>query len=179
MSIKIIIGTDDVKLSKLKYSGVLTFILPDDIKLADSCMIEKIFSDYKSECETESIRKLLLKTIKIVECGLDDIEPSNEKILDKRVLKLKSKINKLAFALQTPKDSEIDLNLEQKTFNRLKEFYNKHPITSRILLFLLTTIATVYITLFINDLYGDKDEVPCNCPNDINIIYNEYSINYS
>lgn len=65
MAIKIIINKDGVKLFKSKHFGVLSlsFTLPDDIELVDLCECKKFFSNYKSECEKESIRKLLLKIV--------------------------------------------------------------------------------------------------------------------
>lgn len=102
--------------------------------------------------------------------------------IDASDLELLQKLDKLDKKLDTLiRDStdkyEYPINTEQKIYNAWKKIYKTHPICGRAVGFMLATIITAIVAVFINNLFAKEEKCECNYCGQIQYV-NEMTINY-
>lgn len=104
----------------------------------------------------------------------DKIDASDTELLQK-LDKLDKKLDTL---IRDSTDKyEYPINTEQKIYNAWKKFYKTHSICGRAVGFMLATIITAIVAVFINNLFAKEEKCECNYCGQIQYV-NEMTINY-
>lgn len=114
----------------------------------------------------EKMHNLSMETEKIIN-DLSSSSFQNPKVIDNRILKLRRKLYKLNTNIQKIEkelgSSNNNLNEEQQLYNWWNQFWGRHPISGRVLGFLIITFLTALLTVWTENLVSEQSKCSCDC----------------